>query len=143
MSNKVVAVLAYDGVSAFELGIAVEMFGLSGLGYRVLVCADRPRRHLSANGVKIIVDAGLEAIARAGTIIVPGWQHIEAKPSDALLAALKHAHARFASPPFVPVSSCWPPPDCLTDGVPPHIGQTQRPWRRSTRASASTLMSFM
>jgi AraC family transcriptional activator FtrA len=95
-SNNVVAVLAYDGVSGFELGIAVEMFGLSGLGYRVLVCADRPGRHLSANGVKIVVDAGLEAIARAGTIIVPGWQHIEAKPSDTLVAALRRAHARKA-----------------------------------------------
>jgi len=95
-SNNVVAVLAYDGVSAFELGIAVEMFGLSGLGYRVLVCADRPGRRLSANGVKIVVDAGIKALAQAGTIIVPGWQHIEANPSDVLLAALKRAHARKA-----------------------------------------------
>ena len=82
-SNNMVAVIAYDGVSAFELGIAVEMFGLSGLGYRVLVCADRPRRHLSASGVKIVVDAGLEAMARAATIIVPGWQHIEAIENSA------------------------------------------------------------
>jgi AraC family transcriptional regulator, transcriptional activator FtrA len=95
-SNNVVAVLAYDGVSAFELGIAVEMFGLSGLGYRVLVCADRPRQRLSATGVKIVVDAGLEALGRAGTIIVPGWHPIEAKPSDVLLAALERAHARKA-----------------------------------------------
>jgi AraC family transcriptional regulator, transcriptional activator FtrA len=94
--NNVVAVLTYDGVSAFELGIAVEMFGLFGLGYRVLVCADRPRRRLSASGVKIVVDAGLDALARAGTIIVPGWQPVEAKPSAALLAALKRAHARKA-----------------------------------------------
>jgi AraC family transcriptional regulator, transcriptional activator FtrA len=95
-ASNVVAVLAYDGVSAFELGAAVEMFGLPGLGYRVLACADRPRRPLSARGVKIVVDSGLEAIARAGTIIVPGWEHIESKPSDALLAALRRAHARKA-----------------------------------------------
>jgi AraC family transcriptional regulator, transcriptional activator FtrA len=44
----------------------------------------------------IVVDAGLGVLARAGTIIVPGWQPIEAKPSEALLAALKRAHARKA-----------------------------------------------
>jgi len=95
--SHVVAVLAYDGVSTFELGIAAEMFGLSEAGrsrYRVVICADRPRKQLAANGVRIVADAGLEALAHAGTIIVPGWQDIEARPSDELLAALRHAHAR-------------------------------------------------
>jgi AraC family transcriptional regulator, transcriptional activator FtrA len=43
--GHLVAVLAYDGVSAFELGIAVEIFGLPGMGvdwYRVRVCAEHP-----------------------------------------------------------------------------------------------------
>jgi AraC family transcriptional activator FtrA len=98
--SNLVAVLAYDGVSTFELGIATEMFGLPEAGdrprYRVVVCADRPGQQLSAHGVRIVADAGLEVLARAGTIIVPGWQHIEARPSDQLLAALRRAHARGA-----------------------------------------------
>jgi len=95
--NNVVAVLAYDGVSTFELGIAAEMFGLTEAGrarYRVVICADGPGRRLAGSGVRIIADAGLETLARAGTIIVPGWQDIEARPSDELLAALRRAHAR-------------------------------------------------
>lgn len=95
-----VAVLAYDGVSTFEMGIAIEVFGLSDMGrgwYRVMVCADRPGRRLTANGgVKIVADLGLPALARAGTIIVPGWQDVEATPPEPLLDALRRAHRRGA-----------------------------------------------
>ena len=96
--NNVVAVLAYDGVNAFELGIAVEIFGLPNMGpdwYRVIVCAERPGQPLAAgSGVKIVADAGLPSLRQAGTIIVPGWQDIDAAPPDALLDALRRAHAR-------------------------------------------------
>jgi AraC family transcriptional regulator, transcriptional activator FtrA len=97
--SNVVAVLAYDGVSTFELGIATEMFGLTEAGrarYRVVVCADQPGPRLAANGVRIVANAGLKSLASAGTIIVPGWQDIEACPSDELLATLRRAHARGA-----------------------------------------------
>jgi AraC family transcriptional regulator, transcriptional activator FtrA len=33
--NNVVAVLAYDGVNTFELGMAVEVFGMSAMGRRI------------------------------------------------------------------------------------------------------------
>jgi AraC family transcriptional regulator, transcriptional activator FtrA len=96
--NDVVAVLAYDGVNAFELGLAVEMFGLPNMGadwYRVIVCAERPGRPLMAgSGVKVVADAGLASLRQAGTIIVPGWQDIDASPPPALLDALRRAHAR-------------------------------------------------
>jgi AraC family transcriptional regulator, transcriptional activator FtrA len=104
IGRSIVAVLAYDGVCTFELGIAVEVFGLPGMGadwYSVLVCADRPGEPLAANGgVRIIADAGLEALDRAGTVIVPGWQYIDTTPPHALLEALRRAHtggARIAS----------------------------------------------
>jgi AraC family transcriptional regulator, transcriptional activator FtrA len=62
--------------------------------YRVAVCADRPGKPLSANGgVKIVADTGLEALDRAGTIIVPGWQDIAVDPPDVLIDALQRAHA--------------------------------------------------
>lgn len=92
--------LAYDGVNAFELGIAVEVFGLSNMGpdwYRVIVCADRPGVPLAAGGsVKVVAGAGLASLRRAGTIIVPGWQNIDAAPPEAVLDALRRAHARGA-----------------------------------------------
>ncbi len=95
--RNLVAVLAYDGVCTFELGIAVEVFGLAGMGsgwYRVVVCAARPGRPVAANGgVRIVAEAGLDTLRRAGTIIVPGWQSIEAHPPDVLLDGLRRAHA--------------------------------------------------
>lgn len=92
--------LAYDGVCTFELGIAVEVFGLPGMGplwYSVAVCAERPGQPLAANGgVRIVADAGLAALERARTIIVPGWQPVETMPPGVLLEALRRAHRRGA-----------------------------------------------
>ena len=97
---RVVAVLAYDGVSAFELGLTLEVFGLSNMGpdwYRVVVCSERPGQPLTANnGLKILADAGMGALARADTIIVPGSREIVESPSLAMLDALRRAHRRGA-----------------------------------------------
>jgi AraC family transcriptional regulator, transcriptional activator FtrA len=94
---NLVAVLAYDGVSTFELGIATEIFGLSGMGsdwYRVVVCSDLPGRKLTVNGgLKIVTEAGLDTLLDAGTIIVPGSPDIDAAPSPAIIEALRRAHA--------------------------------------------------
>jgi AraC family transcriptional regulator, transcriptional activator FtrA len=99
-SNNLVAVLAYDGVNAFELGMAAEVFGLPNMGrdwYRVIVCADRPGRPLVAGGgVRVVADAGLPSLRQAGTVIVPGWLDVDATPPDTLLDALCRAHARGA-----------------------------------------------
>lgn len=98
--NNRVAVLAYDGVNAFELGLAVEVFGLPNMGpdwYQVVVCAEHPGVPLAAGGgVKIVADFGFPSLQQAGTIIVPGWQDIDVAPPDALLDALRSAHARGA-----------------------------------------------
>ncbi|NED02057.1 AraC family transcriptional regulator, partial [Streptomyces sp. SID6648] len=51
-----VAVLAFDGMAPFELGVVVEVFGLSRpeLGelpwYELRVCAEEPGRDLRAVG---------------------------------------------------------------------------------------------
>jgi AraC family transcriptional regulator, transcriptional activator FtrA len=98
-ASHVVAVVAYDGVSAFELGFTLEVFGLSQMGpdwYRVVVCAERPGQPLKANeGLKVIADTGLSALARADTIIVPGSREI-VEASPVLLDALKREHRRGA-----------------------------------------------
>lgn len=61
----------------------------------MLVCGERPGETLLANGgVGIVASAGLEALTGAETIIVPGWQDIEAAPPTTLIGALTAAHAR-------------------------------------------------
>ncbi|WP_416310492.1 transcriptional regulator FtrA [Pseudomonas sp. W03] len=96
-----VAVLAYDGLCTFEFGIAVEMFGLPRPEFdfpwyrqRIVAVDEGPMRALG--GVRVLADAGLEAMVTAGTIIVPGWRNRAEAPPAELVAALQRAHAEGA-----------------------------------------------
>lgn len=100
-SNRTVAALAYDGLCAFEFGIVAEVFGLPRpeMGpdwYRFQVCTERPGRLTTNAGIAVEVDAGLEAVAGADTIVVPGWRTQDPAPSPELREALRTAHARGA-----------------------------------------------
>lgn len=98
--NRRVAVLVYDGLCTFEFGIAVEMFGLPrpefADWYDFRLCAvDRGAIH-ATGGLRVQADGGLEQLAGAGTVIVPGWRGADAPPPPALLEALREAHAQGA-----------------------------------------------
>jgi AraC family transcriptional regulator, transcriptional activator FtrA len=99
-ANRDVAVLAYDGLCTFEFGIAVEVFGLPrpelGELYRCVVCGIEPGPFRALGGVRVTAEAGLEAVATAGTIVVPGWRDAREMPPAPLLDALRAAHARGA-----------------------------------------------
>ena len=96
--DRTVAVLLYDGLGTLEFGIATEVFGLDRpeFGddwYRFTSCSEggRPVR---ANGhVSITPEAGLEALAEAGTIIIPGWKTTGGPPSPAVADAILKAHS--------------------------------------------------
>lgn len=96
-----VAILAYDGLCTFEFGIAVEIFGLPRPEFefpwyrqRIVAVDAGPMRALG--GIQVLADAGLEALAQAGTIIVPGWRDRAEPPPPALIAALQRAHEQGA-----------------------------------------------
>ncbi|MFG3757017.1 transcriptional regulator FtrA, partial [Klebsiella pneumoniae] len=78
MNSPKIAILTYDGVNTFELGMAMEVFGLPNMGpgwYEVVVCGDRRRGATSsACGIQITASRGLDALDEASTVIVPGWQ---------------------------------------------------------------------
>lgn len=93
--------LAYDGLCTFEFGIAVEIFGLprpefdfSWYSHRIVAVDEGPMHALG--GMQVVADAGLELLAAARTIIVPGWRNREEQPPQALLHALCAAHNRGA-----------------------------------------------
>ena len=100
LPNPAVAVIAYDGLCTFEFGIAVEAFGLPrpelGELYRLTVCGAEPGPFRATGGVRVSAEAGLEALAEAGTIVVPGWRNAEEAPPGTLIDALHAAHARGA-----------------------------------------------
>jgi AraC family transcriptional regulator, transcriptional activator FtrA len=102
MSTHRVVVLGYEGMAPFELGVATEVFGLPrpelevDWWYSFALCAERPGPLGAVGGFSIDVPHGLEALARADTIIVPGSADVHTDPPDAVLDALRAAHARGA-----------------------------------------------
>ncbi|WP_071870549.1 transcriptional regulator FtrA [Atopomonas hussainii] len=96
-----VVTLAYDGLCTFEFGIAVEIFGLARPEfdfpwYRHQVAAIEPGPLRAAGGLTFAVDGGLDLLAQAQTIVIPGWRDRNAAVPEDLLAALRAAHERGA-----------------------------------------------
>lgn len=95
------SVLAYDGMSVFELGIVTEVFGLPRPEfevpwYELTVCAETPGPVRVIGGASLHTPHGLDAFAAAETVIVPGVPDVTADPSPALVAALRRAFDRGA-----------------------------------------------
>lgn len=99
--GRSVTVLAYDGMSVFELGIVTEVFGLprpefERPWYELTVCAETPGPVRVIGGASLHTPYGLDAFTAGETVIVPGVPDVRADPSPALVAALRAAHARGA-----------------------------------------------
>jgi AraC family transcriptional activator FtrA len=88
-------------MTAFELGIVTEVFGLPRpeldvTWYDLTICADRPGPLPMVGGAALTTPYGLDAFAAAQTVIVPGVPDVHTDPSPDLLAALRLAHQRGA-----------------------------------------------
>jgi AraC family transcriptional activator FtrA len=100
-AGPTVSVLAYTGMSAFELGIVTEVFGLPRPEfdipwYELTICAERPDPVPVIGGASLYTLNGLDTFAAAQTVIVPGVPDVTASPAAALIAALRLAHQRGA-----------------------------------------------
>jgi AraC family transcriptional activator FtrA len=102
MPNRLVVALAYDRLSTFEFGTAIEVFGLPRpeMGqdwYRFAVCAIEPGPLRATGGFRIMVDGGIELLEEADTIVIPGWRGASAETvPPVLIEALRRAHGRGA-----------------------------------------------
>jgi len=94
-----VVLLAYDGLGAFEFGIAVEVFGLPRPEirdwYKFRVCGLEPGPLRATGGLRVIAPGGLEGLSKSGTIIIPGFR-TEEDPPEHLIETLRRAHRRGA-----------------------------------------------
>src|ERR1700704_1300848 len=96
-----VAAVLVDGVAAFELGVACEVFGLARPElnvpwYRFVVSPAEPPPLRSTGGMLIDTPHGLAALAEADTLVFPSWRSTSERPPEALLAAVRQADARGA-----------------------------------------------
>ena len=92
-----IAVLALEAVVPLDLAIPAQVFGTyPEAPYRVTVCAAAPGPVATGAGFAVVADAGVEALASADTVLVPGFTpHLRA-PDPRVLDALRAAHARGA-----------------------------------------------
>lgn len=94
-----VAVVVFDGITAFELGVACEIFGndrsaMFGVPwYRLLVCGTTPGPVATDSGFQILAAHGLDSICGASTVIVLPTVSIAGFPPT-MLDTLRQAHAR-------------------------------------------------
>ncbi|MFE9923999.1 helix-turn-helix domain-containing protein [Streptomyces sp. NPDC005774] len=95
--KEIVAVLLFSGGPIFESSIPLSVFGIdrqdAGVPrYRLLVSAGEEGPLRTTGGLELTAPHGLEAIARAGTVVVPAWRSITSPPPEESLEALRRAH---------------------------------------------------
>ncbi|WP_079166608.1 GlxA family transcriptional regulator [Streptomyces oceani] len=95
--REIVAVLLFSGGPIFESSIPLSVFGIdrqdAGVPrYRLLVCAGEDDPLRTTGGLELSAPHGLEALSRAGTVVVPAWRSITHAPPPAALEALRRAH---------------------------------------------------
>jgi transcriptional regulator GlxA family with amidase domain len=94
-----VAVLAYEGVSAFGLGVTAEVFGCdrSAEGfprYDYVVAAAEPGLIRTDVGMPVLVEAGLDRLRSADLAVVVCWDDTATCPTEPVLAALRNVVSR-------------------------------------------------
>jgi transcriptional regulator GlxA family with amidase domain len=87
-----VAVLVMPGALPLDVGIPLQVFvDRPGVPYTLSICAEHPGAVPAGSGLSYQVEHGLEALASADTIVVPGYsppdRPVPAPVRDALVAA--------------------------------------------------------
>ncbi|MEV6024232.1 helix-turn-helix domain-containing protein [Streptomyces sp. NPDC052036] len=95
--KEIVAVLLFSGGPIFESSIPLSVFGIdrqdAGVPrYRLLVAAGEEGPLRTTGGLELTAPYGLEAISRAGTVVVPAWRSITSPPPEEALDAVRRAH---------------------------------------------------
>jgi AraC family transcriptional activator FtrA len=99
-----VAILAYDGMSGFESGLAAEIFGLTELSerfsagisrpwYSVMLCSEKPEVRM-LGGATVRTSFGLADLAAADTVVIPSVGDVTKPASRAVIEAIQTAHER-------------------------------------------------
>lgn len=96
-----VAVIIYDHIGAFSLGVALEVFGRAlpedGYpGYDISVVSADGRSVTAFGGMRISATAGMKDLRQARIILIPAWRSNDERPPERLLSELRRAAARDA-----------------------------------------------
>ena len=123
--RHLVVTMVGDYLPMFEMAVPCEVFGIRrpeipGWRYEHIVAAVRPRPIPAGNGLLVTPQAGIEALAEADTILVPGWNAPDRYVEPELVAALLAAHGRGARLVSVCTGAFALAATGLLDGTPRH-----------------------
>src|SRR6266511_229849 len=89
--------MVQDGGLLLDLAIPVHVFDYHGGGrYRHTLAGAAGRTVRPCTGVRVTTEGGLRLLAQADTIVIPGYEQVDRRPTDALLQALRDAAGRGA-----------------------------------------------
>lgn len=97
--QRLVVVVAFDGISAFHLSVPCMVFSDAlpeGSPFNVLVCAAEGGPVRTRTGFGLNELAPLSVLRKADVIVVPSWRDVDQAVPQPLLKALRAAHARGA-----------------------------------------------
>jgi len=95
-SSHRVAVLALADALPMEVGIPFQVLQRRRYPYDVELCGERPGPVPTTGGFPVHAGAGLEALARADTVVVPAFNEVDRPLPADVLDALVAAHDRGA-----------------------------------------------
>jgi len=101
MTDPIIAVLAFDGISPFHLSVPCLVFGedRTSIGlprFEFRICALKAGPIHTEAGLTVAAPHGLDGLDRADIVIVPSWHHLDEPMSPLLMEALCQAHRRGA-----------------------------------------------
>jgi AraC family transcriptional activator FtrA len=90
-----VATVVQDGGLLLDLAIPVHVFDYHGGDrYQHSLVGAGGRLVRTCTGVRVATEGGLRLLDRADTIVIPGYEDVYRRPTDALLGALRAAAGR-------------------------------------------------
>src|SRR6056297_3754577 len=95
------AVIIYDQIGAFGLGLALEVFARAlpedGYpGYEISIVSAEGRSVTAFGGMRISATAAIADLRQARIILIPAWRSNGERPPERLLSELRRAAARGA-----------------------------------------------
>lgn len=99
MPTPSVAVVAYHHFNPFHLSVPCMIFGNilpEHSLFALKVCTADPGPVHTEHGLQLNTTHGIEALAEADIVVVPGWSDPSIQPSALLTESLRAAHARGA-----------------------------------------------
>ncbi len=93
-----VAVLMFDRAPMFEMSVPISVFGVDRTAngapaFVLLPVAGEPGPLTSTGGVQLHAPYDLDAVDRAGIVVVPTWRHPLEEPPEPALDAIRAAYA--------------------------------------------------